>query len=455
MIVNQQSLRGIYVGFNTLFNKAFEEVAPIYTEVATITPSTTDSETYAWLGDIPGMREWIGDREIQNLTASYTIKNKDFELTVGVDRNAIEDDKIGLYNPSVQMLGQSAAAHPDELIFALLAGGFSEKCYDGQPFFSDAHKVGKKTISNKTTAKLSMESYIAARASMMSLTNSKGRALNLVPNLLVVPPALEAAARDILVADYISGTKNTMQGTAKPLVVPQLAGHDSAWYLLCASRPPPHLAAAQEAEVRLQDRRDRRQRLHAEDLPLWRGLSRQRRFRLLADGIRRRRHRQVKPRQREQGGSAVSYSTKEEVREMLKDDALNAIIGDTFIEDSAEREELVEPLIEAAIADADAEIDGYLAKRYTVPISPAPRVLNKFSKDIAVYNLFSRIGIDESTDQKTYLNRYNAAIKFLTLVAEGKVSIGTETEDPASAAATGFSAKSNPRLFTRAKMRGM
>ena len=46
-----------------------------------------------------------------------------------------------------------------------------------------------------------------------------------------------AAARDILVADYINGTKNTMQGTAKPLVVPQLAGHDSAWYLLCASRP--------------------------------------------------------------------------------------------------------------------------------------------------------------------------------------------------------------------------
>ena len=101
----------------------------------------------------------------------------------------------------------------------------------------------------------------------------------------------------------------------------------------------------------------------------------------------------------------MSYSTKEEVREMLKDDALNAIIGDTFIEDPAEREELVEPLIEAAIADADAEIDGYLAKRYTVPISPAPRVLNKFSKDIAVYNLFSRIGIDESTDQVPHPRR--------------------------------------------------
>ena len=238
MIVNPQTLRGIYVAFNTLFNKALEEVKPLYKEIATITPSTTESETYAWLGDIPGMREWIGDREIQNLTASdYTIKNKDFELTIGVDRNAIEDDKVGIYNPSIEMMAQSAAMHPDELIFELLTSGFVEKCYDGEPFFSDKHKAGKKVFSNKGTAPLSLESYIAARVAMMSLTNSKGRALNIVPDLLVVPPALEAKARDILVADFINGSRNTMQGTAKLLVVPQLAGHDSFWSLMSTHRP--------------------------------------------------------------------------------------------------------------------------------------------------------------------------------------------------------------------------
>lgn len=62
----------------------------------------------------------------------------------------------------------------------------------------------------------------------------------------------------------------------------------------------------------------------------------------------------------------------------------------------------------------------------------------------------------EGTDQKTYLNRYNAAVKFLTLVAEGKVSIGAEADgDPASAAAIGFSVKSNTRIFTREQMRGL
>ena len=153
----------------------------------------------------------------------------------------------------------------------------------------------------------------------------------------------------------------------------------------------------------------------------------------------------------------MSYSTRAEVREMIKDDALNAIIGDTFIEEPAKREELVAPIIDAAIADADGEIDGYLAKRYKVPFDPVPRVLNKFSKDIAIYNLYSRIGIDESEAEKNYLNRYNAAVKFLTLVAEGKVNIGTgeDGDDPASAAATGFAARSNPRLFSRNSMKGM
>lgn len=238
MIINPQTLRGIYTAFNTIFNKALTEVQPMYTEIASVIPSTTASETYAWLGDIPGMREWIGDREIQNLTASdYTIKNKDFELTVGIDRNEVEDDKLGIYSVGIQNLAHSAAMHPDKLVFQLLASGFTEKCFDGLPFFSDAHKVGEKTFSNMSHKKLSLDAYIEARTAIMSLTNSKGDALALVPDKLVVPPALEKEARDILVADFINGTKNTMQGTAKPVVIPQLAGHDAMWFLLCTTRP--------------------------------------------------------------------------------------------------------------------------------------------------------------------------------------------------------------------------
>ena len=147
----------------------------------------------------------------------------------------------------------------------------------------------------------------------------------------------------------------------------------------------------------------------------------------------------------------MNYCTRQEVQEMLKDDAMNIIIGDQYIEDPAKREELIGPIIDAAVEDAE----GYIAKRYSVPLIPVPKVINKFTKDIALYNLYSRIGIDENGEEKNYLNRYNSAIKFLVLVTEGKVSLGVPSDDLQTAASTGFSVKSNPRLFGRNSLRGM
>lgn len=100
------------------------------------------------------------------------------------------------------------------------------------------------------------------------------------------------------------------------------------------------------------------------------------------------------------------YCTVGEVLEMIKDDMKNVIIGDEYIEDEQEREAKIATLCESAISDACAEIDGYLAKRYRVPFTKTPQVINKFAKDISVYNLVSRTGIDESDREKTFLKNY-------------------------------------------------
>src|SRR5690606_13198076 len=71
----------------------------------------------------------------------FTIKNRTFENTVGVPREAIEDDTFGVFSPLMAQLGQDAANHPAELVYALLAAGFSAKCYDGQFFFDTDHPV--------------------------------------------------------------------------------------------------------------------------------------------------------------------------------------------------------------------------------------------------------------------------------------------------------------------------
>lgn len=236
MLVNAQNLRTLQVGYSAAYQKAFDSQETNYERIATVIPSSTREQTYGWLGQMPQMREWIGEREIQNLSAyDYTIKNKHFEMTIGVNRDDIEDDVYGSYTPMFQNLGECAALHPDEQVFSILQEGFENKCYDGKEFFSTQHKVNGKNVSNKSTYELSEKSYGAARADMMMFKGDKEKSLKILPDLLVVPPTLEEKARRILKADYIDGTSNIYKDTADILVVPELTD-SKKWYLLCTKK---------------------------------------------------------------------------------------------------------------------------------------------------------------------------------------------------------------------------
>lgn len=150
-------LNDINVGFRAMYQFGFNGVTPSYGLFAMEVPSTAGEERYGWLGQFPKVREWIGDRVYRSLkTHGYSLVNRDFEVTVEVDRNHIEDDKLGLYKPLMIELGRSAAEHPDELCYETLKGGFTSQCYDGQAFFDTDHPVvdangTESSVSNFTT----------------------------------------------------------------------------------------------------------------------------------------------------------------------------------------------------------------------------------------------------------------------------------------------------------------
>lgn len=142
MLLTTTNLTKLYTGFKSTFANAFAAAPTDWEKVAMEVPSATEQETYGWLGSTTRFREWLGERVIQNLkTHDYTIKNKDFENTVGVERGKIQDDTYGVYQPFVGQLGQDAKTHPDELVFAMLKQGFSTPCYDKQYFFDTDHPV--------------------------------------------------------------------------------------------------------------------------------------------------------------------------------------------------------------------------------------------------------------------------------------------------------------------------
>lgn len=145
MIINSGNLKTLNVAFKAAFAQAFADALVDYDQIVLEVNSTTGTEEYGWLGQTTGFREWIGDRVIQNLKQhGYSIKNRTFENTVGVPREAIEDDQYGVYTPLMAQLGQDAKEHPAELVYALLKDGFNQKCYDGQNFFDTDHPVLNK-----------------------------------------------------------------------------------------------------------------------------------------------------------------------------------------------------------------------------------------------------------------------------------------------------------------------
>ena len=145
------------------------------------------------------------------------------------------------------MAGESSKQWADDLVFQTLTKGFSENCYDGKTFYATNHVVGEgkgaKSISNRLTVALSIDTAAAAKASfgtartmLKSIKDDEGRPLNLKGTLLVVPPALEDIANALMTNDKLEdGKPNPYKGTAKVLVCGWLET-DTEWHLLDTSK---------------------------------------------------------------------------------------------------------------------------------------------------------------------------------------------------------------------------
>lgn len=255
MQITPAALDAIFYNFNTLYQQAYKRREPWALKVASMVPSTGRENRYAWMKLIPRLRKWIGDRVLNNVAASsYSIVNDDYELTEAVDRNDIMDDNLGVYAPLISMMGDQAARWPDDLLTALIQGGTTNLCYDGQAFFSASHPVGDaagSTFSNLQASgfALNAANYQTARQTMMLYKGEDGKALLIQPNLLIVPPQLEATARQILNADFIAPAAaigmnaasqmqtNVLKGSADMQVIQDLGSESDAWYLLDTTKP--------------------------------------------------------------------------------------------------------------------------------------------------------------------------------------------------------------------------
>ena len=101
------------------------------------------SEEYAWIGQIPQMREWVGGRNAKGFRENgLTIANKHFEATLEILLRDLRRDKTGQVVARIAELARRANTHWASLLSTLIVNGESGVCYDDLYFFDTTHEEG-------------------------------------------------------------------------------------------------------------------------------------------------------------------------------------------------------------------------------------------------------------------------------------------------------------------------
>lgn len=244
MNITASNLDALFKTFQTKFNEAQKAAETrafpndlIPADVAMTFIGGGSAIEHGWLEQIHGIHEWVGDRVIHNAKlGKLTVVNRDFENTVSVPRNAIEDDQYGVYAPLVAMMGSDAEGLWKKLCLEALMG--NGEWADGNPFFCSGRVMGQSTITNAVTTALTKAAVEAAVAAMRGWTLFGGEPGEVRPDVLVVGPSLEATAKLICEADLVAEGGATVSNVSpakalKVRVSQSLVGdHANEWYVL-------------------------------------------------------------------------------------------------------------------------------------------------------------------------------------------------------------------------------
>lgn len=255
MFITPSVLSKIWENINLRYQQAYEAKKTYWQEIAMLVPSSNAREVYGWVGEIPGMREWLGPRVINNLAArGYYLDNKSFEDTISLARDSVADDQLGMLGNYAAALGEAAKIWPDTLVRNALEAGITELCYDGQFFFDSDHPIdidgalGLGNFSNRfdsTTSgamALSAANLDTGYTSMCGYKGESGELLGVRPTHLIVPPALRTTAKRITESDLLvfggasAPESNPYKNLVQVLEIPALTS-STAWYLMDLSRP--------------------------------------------------------------------------------------------------------------------------------------------------------------------------------------------------------------------------
>lgn len=207
------------------------------------------------LSDLPKLPRVTEAGEIKHVTRTEARESYSLETygeIFALSRKAIINDDLGAFQDYAAAMGRAAAeTEADQLVQALLgANGNGPAMSDGKRLFAPEHGNLAATGSALSVAALS-----DARQALRTMRGVDGKTpVNATPRFLLVGPALETLAEQLLAALTAGDVAqvNPFGGKLVPLVEPRLP--PAAWYVFADPAVMPvleyaHLSSAQGPQI--------------------------------------------------------------------------------------------------------------------------------------------------------------------------------------------------------------
>ena len=199
--------------------------------------STGSSEKYGWFGDVPDVKEWIGDKTAGEISDyELEIQNKDFYTEIAIDRNELEDDRSGIIKPRIESMVQAVGDHKLDLVATLIANGTTGLAYDGNAFFANRTTNDNLLAGTGITVAQLQTDIREARTAMMKFQSDTGWIMGLEMDTILCPPDLEGLILEACNSAPGAQTYNPLSKWIKAIIALPSLTDTNDWYGFCTTR---------------------------------------------------------------------------------------------------------------------------------------------------------------------------------------------------------------------------
>ena len=252
----------LVVGARTGFLTALKEGTYDWRRVAMEVPIGAKNVDLVDLGAAPMPKNSKSGITIQDMIEkTKQVSPEDWDITVWISENAINDDQTGGLLRRVRQAGRNYNRHINKRVFQVLNAGDGTtygSCYDSQDFFDSDH-VDKgadyqTAQDNENVLALSLDNFETVWVAGQSIVNDQGEYTEYMYDLLVCNPSLARTAYQIAgnPEDYATSNRAQNPWSGKVSYITNANLDTSAWHLIASSEEIKPLLLVMREEPHLQ-----------------------------------------------------------------------------------------------------------------------------------------------------------------------------------------------------------